>query len=609
MAVGLFFYWPALHGGWQWDDDLYLTKNPLLHEPGRLWKAWFVPGSFIEYYPIAQTVQWAQWQLWHLDTFGYHVTNVVLHLISALLVWRLLAKLGLHYAWLGGLLFAVHPVHVESVAWIAELKNCLSLPPFLLALGAWIDFEEHDRARDYRAALAWFLAAMLCKISMAPFPIFILVFAWWKRGRVVWADVRHALPFLAIAVLLAGLTIYSGLVYAPGSTPEPSLPFASRLALAGTSVVFYLTAFFWPVHLLPVYAKWPVDPPAPLQFLPLLLLGLLAWFWVRRRGYGRHALLGAAFFLLFLAPFLGLHWVSYMDFTWVMNHFLYIPSIALIALGVATLEAIENALPKTARLLPAVVMALVLVVLGIGTYQYAGLYQDAETLWSYALTLNPNAFAANNNLGLALEARGQPYAAIEHFRRAAEAEPTFAEAHNNIGVVLLDTGYPAQAIPEFRQAVKINPVYPAAHFNLGNALKQAGILPEAIDEYRAALKLSPADPEVHNNLADALLQSGQVPAAYDEYAAALKCDPNYAQALYNWGVALLKSGDVATAIGHFEQAVSLDPNYVEAHFNLGAALYQTGHTPEAIAQFREVLRIKPDFTQAQTILSQLQGGP
>ncbi|HUB68463.1 MAG TPA: hypothetical protein VL981_13340, partial [Candidatus Methylacidiphilales bacterium] len=165
VVAGFWIFAPALHCDWADDDIFYLSKNPLRSDPQQLWKTWFSPGSFIEYYPITETVQIVQWRLWRADSFGYVMTNIVLHIVNALLVWRLLGKLGLRLAWLGGLLFAMHPLTVESVAWISELKNTLSLSPFLLGMGAWIDYEENKRSRDYWLALGLFLAAMLCKIT------------------------------------------------------------------------------------------------------------------------------------------------------------------------------------------------------------------------------------------------------------------------------------------------------------------------------------------------------------------------------------------------------------------------------------------------------------
>jgi hypothetical protein len=154
----------------------------MTQSPTGLWSIWFEPGSQLDYYPIKASVQWLQWHLWGMDTLGYHLTNVVLHILSALLVWRLLSKFGLRLAWLGGLIFAIHPVQVESVAWIAELKNTLSLPPFLLAMCAWIDYEERGKAKDYFLALGLFLVAMLCKLTVVLFPLVILLYAWWRRG-------------------------------------------------------------------------------------------------------------------------------------------------------------------------------------------------------------------------------------------------------------------------------------------------------------------------------------------------------------------------------------------------------------------------------------------
>jgi hypothetical protein len=199
VAAGLWIYWPALNGDWLWDDTMYVSQNPLLNDPAHLWKTWFQPGRFIEYYPIEQTVQWVQWQLWGNYTLGYHLTNLGLHLLSAFLVWRLLGKLGLQFAWLGGLIFAIHPMMVESVAWISELKNTLSLPPFLLAMCAWIDYEERGRRNDYLRALAFFLVSMLCKIGVAPFPVIILLYAWWKGGglaAVIWRPACRSLSSL-----------------------------------------------------------------------------------------------------------------------------------------------------------------------------------------------------------------------------------------------------------------------------------------------------------------------------------------------------------------------------------------------------------------------------
>jgi uncharacterized membrane protein YeaQ/YmgE (transglycosylase-associated protein family) len=207
-AAVLWIYQPVLHGDWLWDDDILVTDNAVVHDPSGLWKIWFDPGSMIDYQPLKVSVSWLQWQLWGNDTLGYHLTNVLLHIVGALLAWRLLSKFGLRLAWLGGLIFAIHPVQVESVAWIAELKNTLSLPLFLLAMCAWIDYDECGKSKDYFLALGLFLAAMLCKPTMVMFPMVILVHAWWKRGRIRWNDVQASAPFFVVSLALGLATLW-----------------------------------------------------------------------------------------------------------------------------------------------------------------------------------------------------------------------------------------------------------------------------------------------------------------------------------------------------------------------------------------------------------------
>jgi len=241
-AAAFWVFWPIRHGQWIGDDDMYIISNPLLNDPARLWKAWFQPGSFIEYYPIEECVQWAQWQLWRNDTLGYHLTNIILHVISALLVWRLFSKFGLRLAWLGGLFFAVHPMMVDSVALVNELKAALSMPPFLLAMCFYMDFEKHGHRRNYWLALGLFVVAMLCKITMAMFPVVILLYAWWKRNRIGWGDLVASAPFFAISLVLGMTTIWAGNWYLKFNESyhddAPSAGFFSRLALVGQIISF-----------------------------------------------------------------------------------------------------------------------------------------------------------------------------------------------------------------------------------------------------------------------------------------------------------------------------------------------------------------------------------
>jgi len=506
VAAGLWIYRPVLHGDWLMDDVNYITQNLLLRDTAGLWKIWFEPGSFIEYYPLKASVEWIEWNLFGNDTFGYHLTNVVLHVVNALLVWRLLAKFGLRLAWLGGLIFAIHPAMVESVAWISELKNTLSLPPFLLAMGAWIDYEERKRRRDYWLALGLFLVAMLCKISMAPFPVVILLYAWWKRGRVGWSDLKASAPFFVISLTLGVVSIAVGSWfqqhYMPVLDAVPMGGFFSRLACAGLALSQYLFNCLLPVNLMPIYPRWEVDPPSLPQFLPWPILGGIVYgLWRKRRGWGRHGLLGLGFFVLNLMPFLGFKTVSYMSFTWVMDHFLYIPILGLIGLAVAGLERIDGRLSPVLRPFEIAIIGVAMTLLVFESRGYAKIFSREETLSTYALRHNPGAWTAHDTLGNALQRSGRLNEAMYQFREALRIKPDYVESRYNLGNTLLSAGRYPEAIEQYEQVLKVQPNYPKAHNNLAVTLAQMGRFPEAIEQFHAELQLYPDDADTRDNLA------------------------------------------------------------------------------------------------------------
>jgi protein O-mannosyl-transferase len=645
-GITLWIYGPALRGDFIWDDAWYISTNPLLHDSTGLWKFWFQAGSWFEFYPIEETVMWLQWQLWGNDTLGYHLTNVVLHIVSALLIWRLLGKLGVRMAWLGGLLFAVHPANVESVAWMVELKNTLSLPPFLLAMCAWIDYEERKERRDYLLALGLFLVAMLCKITMAPFPMVILLYAWWKRGRIGWSDVKASAPFLVISVLLIEATLGVGRLYGQGIQQGPSeyLPFGgwlTRITLTGLSIAFYFANCLVPVQLEMIHPAWVVDPPSPLQFLPwLALLAIIAWLWAKRKSWGRHAFLGLSFFLINLVPYLAFGVTYFPRDSWVMNHFLYIPMIGLIGVAVAAIGSVQQRVPKAGRLACTAGITMAVVLLAYGAHAYAAAFTNEETLWSYNLERNPDSSLAEHSLGSYYLGKNRFPEAIAHFREAIRLKPDFDLAYYNLGYVLEKTGHPEEAQELYRKALTFNPGSVNAYLNLGEMLRRNGkgaeaeslfrqglkavpgnpaltidlaglLIPsgraaEALDLYEKAVELHPVVAQLQYSLGIALLQTGNLPEAGEHLAAAVQLDSGMASAHENLGVVLAQMGHLPEAIAQFQAAVAIDEGYVIARNNLAMALVQTGQIPEAIDQFQQVLKIKPDNAQAKAALAKLQ---
>ncbi len=488
IACILWIYWPALHGGWLWDDDYLLQKNDLVHEPGGIFDIWFNPTTLIDYFPMTVTVEWLEWQLWgsQTNTLCFHLTNVILHMFSALLVWRLFSKLGIRLAWLGGLLFAVHPLMVESVAWMAEIKNSLSMPPFLLAAAAWVDFEKKKKEDYYLLSLCFFLLAMLCKTTMVAFPVVILLYAWYLRGRIAWRDILRTLPFFFISISLSIVLILL-LRHGVGEETIPLGGIMSRLACAGTSLAFYFAKGVLPLSLAPIYPQWNVRPPSPIQFVPWLALALaFGWLWHRRATWGRYAILGFGFFFLNLAPFVGFRAISFMRFGWVMDHIVFIPFLGLLGLGVAALGQLEENLKGVWRPVATAALAALIAVFAYGSHEYAEIYQNSETLWAYTAKLLPQAWPAHNNLGNALTDQGRVAEATLQYREALDLNPGYPEAHNNLGLVLMRTGDLAGAINEFKLALYYCPQLQAAQMNLATALNYQQ------QAQQAALKGGPA---------------------------------------------------------------------------------------------------------------------
>jgi protein O-mannosyl-transferase len=598
LLVGWFVYSPALHGSWLWDDQAEISQNPEILDPAGYWKIW-AQSANTDFFPLKSTVIWLQWRLWQDHPLGYHLTTVGLHLLSAFLLWHLFRKLGLRLAWLGALLFVVHPVMVGSVAWIAELKNTLSLPPLLLAASAYVDFDERRQRRYLALSAGLFLAAMLCKTSVVMFPVVLLLYCWWKRGRISSGDLKASGVFFAISLVLGLVTIWFQHERAIAGTVIASSGLFSRLACAGLAIAFYFGKGIFPVGLLPLYPRWTVDAPSLLQFLPWLGLGLvLYWCWTRRATWGRHVLFGLGFFLINLAPILGFIPMSFMRYTWVADHFAYLPLIGLIGLATASAGWLAASLTGSARLYAVAGGIVLLGFLAGESRRYAANFQSEETLWSYTLKRNPASWLAHNNLGSALLNQGHLPEAIANFDAAVQLKPDYAAAYNNLGIVYYRLGRPAESMEYFRRALGFQPNFPEAHLNLGNTLVQAGRLPEAMEHYRQAIRLTPTLAEAHNNLGNALYMADRSSEAVEEFQQALRIKPDYAEAHENLGSIYARGGSFSDAIAHYQAALQLNPGKAATHNNLGFVLVRTGRLTEAIAQFEQAVRLKPDFADA-----------
>ncbi|TXI90448.1 MAG: tetratricopeptide repeat protein [Cupriavidus sp.] len=537
VLAGLFVYAPAFHGDWLWDDDQEITANPLLRSFGGLVEIW-TGGVGADYFPLKTTFQWILFQFAGPTPTVYHLANVILHIGNALLVWRLFDRLRIRYAWLGGLLFCVHPVIVESVAWISELKNTLSLPFLLGSMLAFIRFDESRRPADYLCAALLYLAAILCKTSVVMLPFTLLLYCWWKRGGLRWRDLWGSAPFFAISLAMGLITIWFQHGRAIGSETILVGGMASRAATAGMAIFFYLWKCVFPFDLLPIYPRWQVDPPTLIQFLPWPLLAvILSWLWTQRKTWGRHALLGLGFFLLNVFPILGFITMSYMRITWVADHFIYLPAIGVIGLMTAAAGSCLDRTTGNARIACIAGGTIVMAILTVSSHRYAGIFANEEQLWSYTLLRNRDAWQAHSRYGKAMLDAGRNQAGYFHIKESARLRPDLAETRNNFAAVLQAKGELTRALEEVAEACRLAPkmmIY---------AMNHAKILME-LKKYEEARKV---------------------------YSEILEQAPNNPSLLSNYGVTEYCLGHVDEAIAKFEEALRIAPDHKEAKINLEAA--------------------------------------
>jgi len=617
-------YLPALSGKFIWDDDSWTTGIVgLLKDSHGLYSIWCQPTALQQYYPLSGTTFWLDYHLWGFHPLPYHVENLLLHIVSALLFWALLRRLQIPGAWLGGALFALHPVMVESVAWITERKNVLSLALYLGALLAYLRFAQGaasgqcpvtrtDSIRPrvtchgslfYFLAFVLFAGALLAKATAFSLPAVILVIGWWQRGRLQWRrDILPTLPFFVTSIGFCLGTAWLEKNHVGAKGAEWMLTFPERCLIAGRVFWFYLGKLVWPEPLCFVYPRWQVNTGIWWQWLyPLTALAAVGVLWWQRNRIGRGPLAAVLIYVGTLFPVLGFMNAYFMKYSFVCDHWVYLSSLGLIALGVGLVGRIAERLHS-----PELVKgfgAVVLVVLGLLTWRQCGIYADIETLWRDTLVKNPGAWLAHNNLAIVLGKQGKTQEEIEHYREAVRLQPNSPEVHNDLALALVQQGKFDEAIGHYEQALRLKPDYAAAWHNLGLALAQQGKFDEATACWKQALQLNPEFPEVQYNWGVALEQMGRKDDAIGHYEQALRLKPDYVEARDNLGSALLATGRIQEAIASYKEAVKIRPKSAEAHNNLAIALLQQNEIAEAIKQYEEAVQLKPDYPEAQNGLA------
>ena len=400
VLAAAWIYSPVYHGEFLWDDDILITENWMVQSEslGGLAAIWIEPDG-MDYFPLTYTALWIQWMMFGDDPTGYHITSITLHALSGLLIWVLLAQLKLPGSWLAAVVFTVHPVCVESVAWISEIKNTLSLPLFLLSCMFWVQQDDHQqpiiRERWYGSSLLAFLLALLAKPTMVGLPLLTLLYAWWKRQKITRQDLWRMLPMLFQAFALGLITVWYQHERAIGGETIPIGGPLSRMAVAGMAIIFYLVKIIWPVGLMPIYPQWSVQSVEVWQLLPWVGLAVVGWFsWRHRSSWGRHVIMAGGFFLLMVAPVLGFVDMAFMRISWVADHFLYLPMIGplagLAAWGSHWLAGHASRFRWASRSLAIGTVGL----LASLSFEAASHWQSSHALWTYSLSVNKQAWPA-----------------------------------------------------------------------------------------------------------------------------------------------------------------------------------------------------------------------
>jgi len=610
IGVTLAAYSSTLAGGFIWDDDTFLTQNPLMRAGDGLYRFWFTTQA-PDYFPVTYTPLWLEWRLWGMHPAGYHAVNLALHIATALLLWAVLRRMRIPGAYLAALAFAIHPVNVESVAWITQRKNLMALLFLLLSVLCFLHSgvikgssgilplpEAAERrfpvGGAYLLSLLCFILALLSKGSVAMLPVILLgLIAWHRRLR--WSDLGLMLPFF----LVSGILVLTDVWFQKHGSAEVfrHAGFLARLLGAGGVVWFYLTKALLPINLAFIYPQWDVRADQLRWWLPLLAAGgFTAVLWHYRHQFTRSALFAWGFFCLALVPVLGFTDVQFMQYSLVADHYEQIALIGAIAFAAAAWTQWQEAdgarhcadqagaeqpgpagsRSRAPRLrLPQLVAVAVLSGLAVLTWRQCQVYRSAEILYRATLARNPDCWLAQSNLGSILYRSGRVPESVLHYEEALRLKPDLFEAQNDLGLALMATGRLPEAMEHFTRAVALHPDNAAVLYNAGSALAGLGRLPEAVGYYERALALRPRFAEAHQDL----------------------------------GAALTQLGRLAEAVPQYEMALQLRPNYFEAHANLGVVLAQLGRTAEARQQFEAALQLDPDNAAVRASLAQLGPSP
>ncbi len=622
MAVILVFWQVQNFKFIYYDDDAYVTgkvyfSSASINKETLVWAFTNIEAGF--WHPLTWLSLILDYRLYGSNTGGYHWTNVIFHLLNTLLLYLLLRYMTGAY-WKSAFvaaLFALHPLHVESVAWVSQRKDVLSTFLGLLTLAAYMYYVKKPRGWRYLVVVSSLLLALMAKPMVVTVPFLMLLLDYWPLGRMQLSPAREIeypiqessrlnierkhtflwlliekVPLIVLSILASILVIFTER-HVGALSSLADLPVTSRIANAIVSYVKYIERMFWPEHLAILYPH-PVSIPwhqAGLSFLLIILISFLSIRWIRRCPYFT---VGWLWYLGTLFPVIGLIQVGPHAMA---DRYTYVPLIGLfiiIAWGAPEL-AIKW---RNGRLTLMVVSLAILAALAGCTFFQLQYWRNSILLFEHAILVTERNHIAHGNLGVALSVEGQYDRAISHFRTALEINPRIADFHNNFGAALTFKGKYVEAIPYYLQAIKLNPQKGEYQHNLGKAFQETGELSRAVEAYRKAINLSPGNADFHYSLGLAYMNQDRMTEANTELQKDLAIQPNHVKALKHFAALMLVQGRHEDAIMHLTRALALDQKDPEIYYSMGVALVKKNLLQEALVNFQKAIDIKPEYVEA-----------
>lgn len=582
FSVIICAYLPAMRAGYVWDDDDYVYQNSNIPAADGLWHIWFTSDN-PQYYPLVFTTYWLEYRLWDWHPAGYHITNILLHALNAFLVWRVLLQLRIRGAFWIALIFGLHTVHVESVAWITERKNVLSGCFYLCALLAFLRWEQDPRRRWYSMSLGCFLLGLFAKTVICTLPAALLIIRWMRFRPLDRRFLASLIPFVLLGAVMGTVTaLFEHYFVIYGADDQHwKLSVAERMIVAGRALWFYAGKLLWPCPLVFNYPRWSISAGDVWQWLwpasaAIVGAGVLIW----HARVGRRVAAGLWYMVITVAPALGFVNVAPMRFSFAADHFQYLSSIGLIAVMVGCGRRLSEwvilcggtrGTAGSRAVMNSIAGAVTCLVLGVLTFQRCFAYENAATLWRDTVRHNPTSWLARINLGVWLREQGEATEAAEHFRFVIDHGPAWPEP----------------------QA--------AAHTNLGHLARQQAAWDLSIRHYREALAWMPRKEEALFSLALAQYAAGRFGEAIDAYTQYLGRNPADGLAHFNLGLALEADSQVQGAESHFRDAIRLAPHLVEPYRRLAELLLKEGRREDAKAVLDEGLRRHPESPELRAL--------